>query len=404
MDLKRVTEWLATVEGLGKAVVGFLGVPALIWAAVTKILDPVVLPKWAIFAGAALVVSAIGLLLWRSFRRFARASRLEQPDAFTLRPTGPASLIGRTEDLAKLLKSVKHNRLVLLDGESGCGKSALVFAGLIPQLQEQPDGLLPVAIRDWGEDWVRGPLSAALDALFHSVPQSDREKLRWISSPDLAADIPELARDLDERLRAVFIALGRRPVVVADQFDDHQAQHRQKFLDDEANWLAPAALARSNQFWSVVSSGLSERRLHLLVVTRADTAAGSACVRFLTEDQTVARTLPRVETEYLHPLLVNIAADDALPAVVSNPAAGWHELREHLENDLKAEGAILMQQVRTVLLGLRQLTVLTPGRYRSAGGLRGVETLVISRALRRAGDAAGGGVPVCKSRAPRWGN
>ena len=34
---------------------------------------------------------------------------------------------------------------------------------------------------------------------------------------------------------------------------------------------------------------------------------------------------------------------------------GWKELRECLEHDLKAEGAILMQQVRTVLLGLRQL-------------------------------------------------
>jgi len=50
-----------------------------------------------------------------------------------------------------------------------------------------------------------------------------------------------------------------------------------------------------------------------------------------------------------------------------------------------------MQQVRTVLLGLRQLPLLTPGCYREAGGLRGVETLVISRAVRRAGDAIGSG-------------
>ena len=391
MDLKRVTEWLATAEGFGKAVVAFLGLPALIWAAVTKVLDPIGLPRWATFACAALIVSAIGLLLWRSFRRFDRASRLEQPDAFTLHPTGPASLIGRTEDLGKLLNSVKHNRLVLLDGESGCGKSALVIAGLIPQLQQEPGGLLPVAVRDWGEDWERGPFSAALDALYHSVSPSDREKLGWTSSPDLAADVSELAVDLDGRLKAVFSILGRRPLLVADQFDDHQAQHRHRFLDDEANWLAPAALARRNQFWRVVSTGLVERRLHLLVITRADTAAGLASVRFLGEDQTVARTLPRVEAEYLRPLLANIAPDDAQPPIVSNPTGGWVELREHIENDLKAEGAILMQQVRTVLLGLRQLPLLTPRRYRVAGGLHGVETLVVSRALRRAGDVARGG-------------
>lgn len=50
-----------------------------------------------------------------------------------------------------------------------------------------------------------------------------------------------------------------------------------------------------------------------------------------------------------------------------------------------------MQQVRTVLLGLRQLPLLTPECYREAGGLHGVETLVISRAVRRAGDIIGSG-------------
>jgi len=100
--------------------------------------------------------------------------------------------------------------------------------------------------------------------------------------------------------------------------------------------------------------------LHLLIVTRGDTAAGLGCVRFLGEDQTAVLTLPRVEIEYLRPLLLSIAADDAQPAVVSNPAGGWHDLRELLERDLKAKGSILMQQVRTALLGLRQLPLLTP--------------------------------------------
>jgi hypothetical protein len=47
--------------------------------------------------------------------------------------------------------------------------------------------------------------------------------------------------------------------------------------------------------------------------------------------------------------------------------------------------------VRTVLFGLRQLPLLTPRYYRRAGGLRGLETLVISRALLRAGAAVGPG-------------
>ena len=121
MDLKRVTEWLVTSEGAGKAIAATISVPAAIWAATTKALDPVVkylgLPAWVSFAGAFLVVAAFVWLLWRSFRRFVRASRLERPDAFTLRPTSPVTLIGRSEDLASLLTCVRRYRLVLQAGE-----------------------------------------------------------------------------------------------------------------------------------------------------------------------------------------------------------------------------------------------------------------------------------------------
>jgi energy-coupling factor transporter ATP-binding protein EcfA2 len=382
------------MDGLSKSVLALFGLPASIYAGTTKFFDSAVTrfgwyPEVSIVA-PALIVLAIVLLLLLSFRRFYRSSRLEQPNAFTLRPTDPGSLYGREQDLDGLLKTVKNNRLVLLDGESGCGKSALVSAGLIPSLQSQ-NGLLPVAIYDWGDDWLRGPLSAALDALYQSFSQADREKLDWTSSPDLAADIESLALDLSTRLIAVVNTLGRRPLLIADQFDDYQARHRNCFLDEKGNWLSPSTLAKTNRFWDLIDDGLSEGRLHLLVITRADTAAGFACVRFLGEDQIGARTLPRVEAEYLRPLLAKIAADDALPPAVSNPAGGWHELRERLEIDLRAESAILMQQVRTVLLGLRQLPLLTPRSYRTAGGLQGLGTLVISRSITRASDAVGGG-------------
>ena len=56
MDPKRLTEWLSTAEGLGKAVVAFFAVFTSIWAVVTKVLDPVVsslgLPPWGSLAGA----------------------------------------------------------------------------------------------------------------------------------------------------------------------------------------------------------------------------------------------------------------------------------------------------------------------------------------------------------------
>jgi hypothetical protein len=94
---------------------------------------------------------------------------------------------------------------------------------------------------------------------------------------------------------------------------------------------------------------------------------------------------------YLRPLLLGLAPDDTSPAIISSPENGWHQLRDILENDLRAEPAVLMQQIRTMLLGLRQLPALTPREYRRAGGIHGVEMLVVSRGIQRAANAAGGG-------------
>jgi hypothetical protein len=60
------------------------------------------------------------------------------------------------------------------------------------------------------------------------------------------------------------------------------------------------------------------------------------------------RTLPKVEIDFLRPLLAGIAPDEAKPPVVSNPDNGWIALRDILEAELRARGAVLMQQVRTV--------------------------------------------------------
>ena len=387
MDAKRLTEWFASSEGLSKSVAGLLAAVLAVWAAYDKAIatfvEPLGIQSWIPKVGAALVIALLLWVLIRSFRSFARASRLERPDAFSLKPTGPDTLIGRADDLATLVNSVKQNRVVLLDGESGCGKSALVSAGLVPVLK---DGavLWPVALRDWGDDWERGPLAASLDALFHGLSQANLEKMAWTSAPDLAGKSADLAVDLNFRLKSVFETLGRRPLLIADQFDDYQARHRSRFLDVESNWLPAAGIAKTNQFWALVNTGLTLGHIHMMVITRADMAAGLSCVRFLGDDQTATRTLARVDTEYLQPLLKGIALEGEKPPVVSNPDQGWNELIQIVERDLKLEGSILMQQVRTVLLGLRQLPMLTPKHYRSVGGLRGVETLVVSRAVRRA--------------------
>lgn len=369
MEAGRLGQWLSTVEGAGKALLAVIGIPAAVFAAVNESLKgmlPDVLLPWTPRVVAGVLVVWLFVVAWRSFRRYDIASRLEQPDLFTLKPKDAASLIGRAKDLQELLSTIRRNRLVLLDGESGCGKSALVGVGVVSEFEGGAE-FLPLLVRDWGERWIDGPLAATLEVLWLRLSVPDRERLDWRTSPDLSAPPEALANLLSHQLKAVHEVLHKRPLLIADQFDDHQAQHRARFLDPEGNWLTPTALAEGNVFWRIVRDAIEAGRLHLLVVTRSDTAAGLASVRFLPEDRLATRSLPRIDNEYLRPLLLNVAPDDAKPQVVSNPAEGWHELRERLERDLKAEGAILMQQVRTVLLGLRQLGLLTPRRYLAVG-------------------------------------
>ncbi len=258
METKRLTEWLGTADGLVKVAAGLIGSFGTLIAAVTGQLKPLLdfigLPQTALPIVVVAIIVGLILYFWRGYRRFARLSKLEQPDRFTLVATTPESLIGRADDLQRLLRVVAQNRIVLLDGESGCGKSALVGSGLIPKLQSA-NGLLPILVRDWGDDWVRGPLAATLEALYGALTAAQRERIEWSPAPDLAAPARALADELSQRLDAINEKLERRPLLIADQFDDYQAPNREHFLDADGNWTTPTKLAESNPYWGLCISG-----------------------------------------------------------------------------------------------------------------------------------------------------
>jgi hypothetical protein len=73
-------------------------------------------------------------------------------------PQSPQQLVGRREDLAKLLTALA-NPLVFLVSESGCGKSALLRAGVVqgPAFTQR---FLPIYIDMSVLDWEDGPLRA----------------------------------------------------------------------------------------------------------------------------------------------------------------------------------------------------------------------------------------------------
>ena len=384
-------KWIETTDGTLKTVISIatsLGTIATLSSKTAgDLMQRIGLPSYASYIALGAVLAIIVGWFAVGYRSYANASKIARLEKFNVEASTPDSLIGRKDDLNQLCDEVKRSRIVLLDGESGCGKSALVSAGLLITLSNEKS-LLPCLIRNWGENWVAGPLASALDALHRAIPPDQVSGLAW-PSPDLARPVKDLADDLAARLKAAFEKLHRQALLIVDQFDDYQLQHRGDFIDKEGNWIDASALAQKNAFWAVVKQGIDDNQLHLLVVTRSDAAAGLVSVRFF-NDQVKGRTLWPIDADYIDAVLESVAPPQANPPVVSNPQQGWNELKSRLRRDFAANGAILMQQVRTVLLGLRQLPALTVKAYDSAGGMRGVEVLFVARAVDRAAGKIGG--------------
>ncbi len=68
------------------------------------------------------------------------------PDrAEVLRPDNAPALYGRKPEIGELVKRVRRNPVTILYGSSGFGKTSLIGAGLIPELESL--GYLPVEIK-----------------------------------------------------------------------------------------------------------------------------------------------------------------------------------------------------------------------------------------------------------------
>jgi hypothetical protein len=358
-----------------QGVSGALGAIGGLFAAVVALNDQVrqgwevlnTLPAWG-WAAVAVVLLLIGtwqLVVWRQKR-----SELIRPEALRLERGNPEHLVGREDDIAALEQKCRGHGLVFLEGESGSGKSALVQAGLLPRLRT--DGrLLPLAVSIWGTDWERGPQRELADELWARLDMDQREKLKLARPPE-----PEA---LAQALGAMRGAIGLTPLLVCDQFDDYQARHRGKFLPGKSkSWLPARRLRETNAFWRAVAELCELQSIHVLIVTRSDTAAGLESVRF---QEPETQRLDRLQTSYVAPLLARLAGTGEAAAVRA-PERGWDRLRQRLARDLERDGFVLPQQLRSALAGLRSLRYLTVADYEKAGGLAGLEAALVAREVR----------------------
>jgi hypothetical protein len=176
-------------------------------------LDP---SKWS-WREPGFLLLAILLVAGLTVRsRRASASRLIDPDALKLDPRSPEQLIGRREDLDRLLNALA-NPLVFLVSESGCGKSALLRAG-VAQGPAFTDRFLPIYIDMSVLDWADGPLRAVREGFSRALPADDPARAT-LDKQSVPTNYAQAFADYHKRMQ-------RRPLLLLDQFDDYQAQPR----------------------------------------------------------------------------------------------------------------------------------------------------------------------------------
>ena len=210
MDLEKIVklvdQWKALIAAVTLLLAGGVGL-------LTELLklDP---GKWSWreLSFALLAILLVAAIMVRS--RSARTSRLIDPDALKLDPRSPEQLVGRREDLDKLL-NVLTNPLVFLVSESGCGKSALMRAGIV-EGSAFTERFLPIYIDMSVLDWEDGPLRAVREGFSRALPVGDpaRTKLDARSGPKAYS---EAFADCRKRIQ-------RRPLLLLDQIDDYQAE------------------------------------------------------------------------------------------------------------------------------------------------------------------------------------
>jgi hypothetical protein len=320
--------------------------------------------KWQLLA-AALVLVAASVWVFLLSRR--RRSVLLRPEALRLGRDNPAHLVGRVQDIADLTRLCREQSLVFLEGESGAGKSALLQAGLVPALKGDAQ-LLPIYVESLvGVDWERDPRRFLAAALWTALDEPARGVLELKAPPAADAVCAVIA--------AVPPKLGRTPLAILDQFDDYQTRHRERFMPRKT-WLKPGRLCEQNGAWRDLRELLASATIHLVVVTRTDTALGLTSVRFI-EPETYR--LDRLSSHFVGPLLAALAKEGGEQPVIGDPEYGWTRLLTRLAADIERAGTILPQQLKIALAGLGTLPgrVLTVAAYERAGGAAGLEARFI---------------------------
>ena len=298
-------------------------------------------------------------------------SRLLQPERFRLLSRVPTDLVGRDEDIERLVRNCSQHVLTFLVGESGAGKTALIQAGLVPTLSGQRQNgagsarFVPVNIDLSAVPWERGLHQAVADSLCQ-LEQRDLDSLK-ATAPVGNFDAWSWIRELPART-------PKRLLLIFDQFDDYLSAHRERFY--EGTTLRRASEIATVEDWREIQSLLRDEKIHLIVIARSDVGAALSALQFVDESKFTHQELHSIKTGLISPLLERIALAPDQSPVIENPELGWMALQHRILRDIQDEhGEVLPIRLAVALSGLRFTPrhLLTLREYEKIGGLSGLE-------------------------------
>jgi WD40 repeat protein/tetratricopeptide (TPR) repeat protein len=150
---------------------------------------------------------------------------------------------GRDEQIDSVLERLKTTRLVAIAGESGCGKSSLVRAGVLPALES---GFLPEGATRWCVAELRPgdrPIHHLAKALARAFPPTAIPPAAATSVSDiLEARLRRGPRSIADLLHDDPIPAGTELLIVVDQFEE-LIRFRDRTRTDEADAFVALLMA-----------------------------------------------------------------------------------------------------------------------------------------------------------------
>ncbi|HXU39564.1 MAG TPA: protein kinase [Blastocatellia bacterium] len=258
---------------------------------------------------------------------------------------------GRETETASLFELIRHGdfRFGVLFGESGCGKTSLLRAGLLPKLWGE--GYVPIYCRSY-----KDPLSAALD------------ECRKRSQIEILEAEPPI-----EYLRRVAGDLGGTIVLVCDQFEEFFVSHRS--LQEREPFLS--FLAQCYRDHTLPVKCLVSMRSDFLYLIQAE-MGGRIAEPLISSGLYHLRNF---EEAHAVEIIERSARRAALPFETG--------LSRQIARDLSSAGTVSPSELQIVGEQLQSKRIYTLHAYRLAGGKEPLVHSFLEDVIQASGDPEG---------------